>query len=141
MRQIHLDCSLSRGETVRLTVLLRSYLGDFLTHLSFPFLLLSSPATNHLNPLLTFLGPLTNYVFLRYFGGDREGEAQQKSRYTQGAQQGDEQAVKKLDDLRQSRAERSSFWPDPKQLANKWSWIITGIGAAGALVEKVISPW
>ena len=36
--------------------------------------------TNNFNPLV-FLGPLTNYLFLRFVGGDKQTEQSQEERW------------------------------------------------------------
>jgi hypothetical protein len=58
-------------------MLFTSYLSGILIHASFPLLLF---ATDFFHPLVV-IGPVANYVFLRYVGGDRENEANQKERY------------------------------------------------------------
>ncbi|KAF6811847.1 duf1295 domain protein [Colletotrichum musicola] len=54
-----------------------NYLGDALVHLSFPLLLYASGMLSSIERL----GPLANYAFLRYIGGDRENEESQEARY------------------------------------------------------------
>ncbi|KAK5204709.1 hypothetical protein LTR41_009565 [Exophiala xenobiotica] len=113
-----------------------NYLGDALIHLAFPFLLLSSSATNQISPLLTFLGPLANYVFLRYVGGDRENEESQKERYNAAALRDNTEAAVKLSEFEAYKREENSFWPKLDQVRNKWTWIVVACGAAGALLEQ-----
>ncbi len=60
---------------VRLTM--NSYLGDTLVHAAFPLLLYAS---DMLAPI-ELLGPIANYIFLRYVGGDKENEASQGQQY------------------------------------------------------------
>ncbi|KAK4943550.1 hypothetical protein LTR10_016844 [Elasticomyces elasticus] len=115
-----------------------NYLGDFLVHLAFPFLLLSSSATNQIDPMLTFLAPLANYAFLRYVGGDKENEQSQKDRYNHDAQRGDTAAAVKVREFEDYKQAENSFWPKPDQITNKWTWIAVGCGAAGVLVEQAI---
>ncbi|KIW10450.1 hypothetical protein PV08_11414 [Exophiala spinifera] len=115
-----------------------NYLGDALIHLSFPSLLLSSSATNYIHPLLTFLGPVANYVFLRHVGGDRQTEAYQKDQYNVAAQRGSTEAAVKLSDFEHYKTRQNSFWPKPDQVKNKWTWIVVGIGAVAAVVERGI---
>ncbi|KAI1617250.1 hypothetical protein EDD36DRAFT_158550 [Exophiala viscosa] len=115
-----------------------NYLGDFLVHLAFPFLLLSSSATNQIDPILTFLGPLANYAFLRYVGGDKETEQSQKDRYDHDAQRGDTAAAIKAREFVDYREAENSFWPKPKEITNRWTWIAISCGAVGVLVEKAI---
>lgn len=94
-------------------------------HLSFPVLLLGGSL---LHPL-ALLGPAANYAFLRLVGGDRENEAAQEKRYAA-------EAPAKLRQLQAYRAEKNSFWPSPREAANKWTWIVVAAGAAGVLVER-----
>lgn len=111
-----------------LTALLTSYsyLGDALVHFSIPVLLFSS---DMLAPI-ELLGPVANYLFLRYLGGDKQKEQYQAANY---------EGEKKSDFERNRRDETmNSFWPDLKQVANKWLWITIGAGALGAGIEQVV---
>ncbi len=56
---------------------MNSYLGDTLVHAAFPLLLYAS---DMLAPI-ELLGPIANYIFLRYVGGDKENEASQGQQY------------------------------------------------------------
>ncbi|KAK3484974.1 uncharacterized protein B0T23DRAFT_416257 [Neurospora hispaniola] len=94
-----------------------NYLGDMLVHLSFPLLLWSS---NSLQPI-HLLGPLTNYIFLRYVSGDKENEHSQARRYST-------ENVNKKIDFDKYRREENAFWPDKCQVSNKWTWIVVGAG-------------
>ena len=105
--------------------LLRSYLGDALVHASIPLLLY---ADNRFHPL-TLLGPLANYVFLRYIGGDKENEASQTQRYA-------EKNPEKLAQLNAYKREKNSFWPAVKDLGNVWSVGLVAGGVAAALAER-----
>ncbi|KAJ5016236.1 hypothetical protein K4K57_011825 [Colletotrichum sp. SAR 10_99] len=102
-----------------------NYLGDALCHLSFPVLLYSA---GMLHPLAV-LGPIFNYIILRYLGGDKENEASQEERYAK-------MSPVKLQQLREYRAEKNSFWPAVKEANNKWVWIVAGAGVVGAAVER-----
>ncbi|KAI8277976.1 hypothetical protein K4K60_006583 [Colletotrichum sp. SAR11_57] len=102
-----------------------NYLGDALCHLSFPVLLYSA---GMLHPLAV-LGPIFNYIILRYLGGDKENEASQEERYAKTS-------PVKLQQLREYRAEKNSFWPAVKEANNKWVWIVAGAGVVGAAVER-----
>jgi steroid 5-alpha reductase family enzyme len=104
-----------------------SYLGDAMVHFSYALLLF---ANNMLAPV-ALLGPLTNYLFLRCVGGDKENEESQARRY------GAEDVAKKID-FDQYRHERNSFWPDVAEFHNKWTWVVVGCGVAGAVVEKAV---
>lgn len=104
---------------------LTDYLGDTLVHFSFPLLLY---ANGLFNPL-SLIGPLANYAFLRFIGGDKENEETQEQRYKTSA-------PNKYIQLEAWRAEKNSFWPNPKEIANPWSIALVGIGAVGVLVER-----
>lgn len=103
-----------------------SCLGDALVHFSFPLLLY---ATGMLSSI-ELLGPLANYAFLRYIGGDRENEETQEARYLRNNPE------KKVD-LDRKRQQRNSFWPDTSQVKNRWAWVVIGCGMAGDAVEKL----
>ncbi|CCC12645.1 hypothetical protein SMACR_05606 [Sordaria macrospora] len=105
-----------------------NYLGDMLVHLSFPLLLFAS---NALQPI-HLLGPLTNYIFLRYVSGDKENEHSQARRYST-------ENVNKKIDFDKYRREENAFWPDKSQVSNKWTWIVVGAGVAGALLEGLVT--
>ncbi|KDQ55807.1 hypothetical protein JAAARDRAFT_37230 [Jaapia argillacea MUCL 33604] len=105
-----------------------NYLGDFLTHLSFPILTLNS-ATFH--PLF-FLGPLFNYIFLRYMSGDRETESYQQKRYEETSD------FVKLQSFSDYRAEKNAFWPRSEELRNSWSWIVVALGVTGVGLERIV---
>ena len=107
-----------------------SYLGDALIHFSFPLLLHCS---DMLAPL-ELLGPLANYVFLRYIGGDRENEADQEERYAR------QDPVKK-GHLEKYQEEKNKFWPGVNELKNGWTWVVVGAGALGVAVEKGFRAW
>lgn len=102
-----------------------NYLGDTLVHFSFPLLVFA----NGLFQPLSLLGPLANYTFLRFVGGDKENEATQEQRYKATA-------PKKYTQLEQWRATKNSFWPALKEVTNPWSLILVGIGAVGVVVER-----
>ncbi|KAK8846533.1 hypothetical protein IAR55_005619 [Kwoniella newhampshirensis] len=104
-----------------------NYLGDILVHSSFPLLLY---ANNLFNPY-TLLGPITNWFFLRHFSGDKENEANQATRYQR------ENPAKKAE-FDQYRKEKNAVWPAVNELVtNRWSWIVLGAGALGAVVERI----
>ncbi|KAI0014641.1 DUF1295-domain-containing protein [Xylariomycetidae sp. FL0641] len=104
-----------------------NYLGDALVHLSFPFLLYSA---GQMHPL-TVLGPLANYAFLRYVGGDKQNEEYQESRYSK------ENPVKHQQ-LQEYKREKNSFWPSVKEASNKWVWVVAAVGAGGVAVEQLV---
>lgn len=102
-----------------------SYLGDAFVHLSFIVLLYGS---DMLAPV-ELLGPLANYLFLRYFGGDKENEANQTRRYSMSNPE-------KFSDLEKFRREKNSFWPATKELSNRWLWVVLGCGGLGIVIEE-----
>ncbi|KAH9909531.1 DUF1295-domain-containing protein [Xylariomycetidae sp. FL2044] len=104
-----------------------NYLGDVLCHLSFPLLLYSAGS---LHPL-ALLGPVVNYAFLRYIGGDKQNEEYQESRYAK------ENPVKHQQ-LQQYKTEKNSFWPSLNEVNNKWLWIVAAAGAGGAVAETAV---
>ncbi|KAI9712665.1 MAG: hypothetical protein M1820_001286 [Bogoriella megaspora] len=102
-----------------------NYLGDALIHLSFPLLLFGS---DMLAPL-ELLGPLVNYLFLRFVGGDAELEPDQTRRYSVVA-------PTKMAQLDQYRQEKNSFWPAISELRNQWTWVVLGCGALAVGLEQ-----
>ncbi|KAF2451272.1 DUF1295-domain-containing protein [Karstenula rhodostoma CBS 690.94] len=104
-----------------------NYLGDAFVHLSFIVLLYGS---DMLAPV-ELLGPLANYVFLRYFGGDAQKETYQTRRYS-------ESHPAKFAELQKFREEKNAFWPQTKELTNKWLWTVVGVGAATVAVEEFL---
>ncbi|WWD21852.1 hypothetical protein CI109_106340 [Kwoniella shandongensis] len=106
-----------------------NYLGDILIHASFPILLY---ANNLFNPYV-LLGPLTNWFFLRYISGDKQNEASQEVRYAR------EDPVKSRE-FEEYKREKNAVWPSFTEVTtNKWSWIVLGVGAAAAVVERSLS--
>ncbi|KAF4452210.1 hypothetical protein F53441_4950 [Fusarium austroafricanum] len=101
-----------------------NYLGDFLIHASFPFLLLGHGA---LHPI-TVLGPIANYVFLRYLGGDKENEESQAERYSK------EDSVK-AEEFEEYRHQKNSFWPKLEELKNTSTLGVVAAGMAGVALE------
>ncbi|KAH7116150.1 hypothetical protein B0J11DRAFT_561587 [Dendryphion nanum] len=102
-----------------------NYLGDALVHISFIVLLYGS---DMLAPV-ELLGPLANYLFLRFFGGDKEKERHQTRRYSQSNPE-------KFRELERFREEKNAFWPQTKELNNTWLWTVLGVGVAGVAVEE-----
>lgn len=101
-----------------------NYLGDALVHLSFPLWCYGS----QLFGMAHVVSPAANYFFLRRIGGDRENEAAQASRYATGSRQ--KQAQWEL-----YQSQKNSFWPSISELANVWTWVVVGVGVAGAAAE------
>jgi hypothetical protein len=104
-----------------------SYLGDALVHLSFITLLYGS---DMLAPI-ELLGPLANYAFLRFFGGDKQKEEHQTRRYSASYPD-------KMAELERFREEKNAFWPQTKEFANKWLWTVVGLGGLGVAVEEAL---
>ncbi|KAF2473560.1 DUF1295-domain-containing protein [Lindgomyces ingoldianus] len=102
-----------------------NYLGDAFVHLSFIVLLYGS---DMLAPI-ELLGPLANYLFLRYYGGDKENERGQTRRYSMSAPD-------KFAELEKFRSEKNSFWPAAREIRNKWLWVILGCGGLGVFIEE-----
>ncbi|KAK1963861.1 DUF1295-domain-containing protein [Colletotrichum sublineola] len=102
-----------------------NYLGDALCHLSFPVLLYSA---GMMHPLAA-LGPLFNYVVLRYLGGDKQNEASQEERYAK-------ENPLKFQQLQEYRRDKNSVWPSVSEYSNKWLWTVAAVGVAGAAVER-----
>lgn len=109
----------------RLTSIFSSYLGDALTHLSFALLSVNTPA---FHPAL-FVGPVANYVFLRFIGGDKQTEASQEERYS-------EFDSTKETQLKEYQQTKNAFWPAVGEFTNFWTWAVLGAGAVGVVVEK-----
>jgi hypothetical protein len=104
-----------------------SYLGDALVHISFIVMLYGS---DMLAPI-ELLGPIANYGFLRFFGGDAEKERSQERRYS--ASQPD-----KMAELQKFRADKNAFWPSMDELSNTWLWTVLGVGGLGIAVEQAL---
>ncbi|KAI1760408.1 DUF1295-domain-containing protein [Hypoxylon sp. FL1150] len=102
-----------------------NYLGDALCHFAFPLLLYS---VGQMHPL-TLLGPVANYIFLRFIGGDRENEESQEKRYSK------ENPVK-YQQLQKYKETKNSFWPNLSEANNKWLWIVAAAGAGGVVLER-----
>jgi steroid 5-alpha reductase family enzyme len=102
-----------------------NYLGDALIHASFPILLLGSGL---MHPFVV-AGPLINYVFLRFVGGDGQNEAYQEETYSKN----DPVKAAEFDEYRQ---DKNSFWPSLNELQNKWSWAVIAVGAGAVVVEQ-----
>lgn len=107
-----------------------NYLGDALTQASFPILLYS---TGILHPLC-LLGPIANYAFLRYIGGDKETKESQEQRYKREDQT-------KYAQLQEYKQQKNRFWPDIREFANPWMLVVIGAGTAGALVENWVKNY
>ncbi|KAJ5971395.1 uncharacterized protein N7479_001313 [Penicillium vulpinum] len=101
-----------------------NYLGDTVVHFSFAVLNMAGP----FNPVI-ILGPMANYLFLRFVGGDKQTEASQEERY-------------KSDDphnygqLRQWQREKNSIWPGLQDLVNPWALAVAGCGFIAVVIEE-----
>lgn len=95
-------------------------------HLSFAVLNIS----NSFNPLV-FLGPLTNYLFLRCVGGDKQTESSQEDRYQT-------EDPEKYQQLMQWRSENNSFWPSLRDLTKPWALSVAACGLMGIFVEETV---
>jgi hypothetical protein len=102
-----------------------SYLGDTLVHISFIVMLYGS---DMLAPI-ELLGPIANYGFLRWVGGDAEKEKHQERRYSASHPE-------KFAELEKFRDDKNAFWPRTEELSNKWLWTVLGIGGLGIVVEE-----
>lgn len=98
-------------------------------HISFAVL----NVANNFNPIV-LLGPLTNYFFLRFVGGDRQTEASQETRYRT-------EDLHKYEQLQSWRREKNSFWPGFTEVVNPWTWVVLGAGVLGVVVEEGIRGW
>ena len=78
---------------------------------------------------IELLGPLANYVFLRYVGGDKENETNQAERYEKEDQD-------KRSQLAAYRAGKNAVWPNLQELRNQWTWAVLGLGAAAVVAEQ-----
>ncbi|KAK4224127.1 hypothetical protein QBC38DRAFT_515632, partial [Podospora fimiseda] len=104
-----------------------NYLGDALVHLSFTLLLYAS---DMLAPI-ALVGPVANYIFLRYVGGDKKDEYSRTRRYSSAD-------VSKKVEFDRYKREINSFWPDISQAYNPWTWIVVGCGVAGGLFHRIV---
>ncbi|KAJ5424561.1 Protein of unknown function DUF1295, partial [Penicillium cf. griseofulvum] len=101
-----------------------NYLGDTLVHVSFALLNMAGP----FNPVV-ILGPVANYLFLRFMGGDKQTEVSQEERYKS-------QDPHKYGQLRQWQIEKNSFWPGLRDLVNPWTLAVAGCGFIGVVIEE-----
>lgn len=99
-------------------------------HFSFLPLLYSA---NLLHPL-TVIGPIANYIFLRFVGGDKENESNQEQRYQ-------EEDKEKYQQLQEWKVEKNSFWPRVEETMNPWTWAIVGAGVGGAACEWALRSY
>ncbi|KAK9897492.1 DUF1295-domain-containing protein [Cystobasidium minutum MCA 4210] len=108
-----------------------NYLGDSLVHLSFALLSIPSYGFDAVASAALLAGPLANYAFLRFVGGDKQNEESQLERY-------EKQDQEKWAEFRKYRSQVNSFWPDLNTLVtNQWTYVASGVGLALAGVERV----
>ncbi|CAK3951350.1 Hypothetical predicted protein [Lecanosticta acicola] len=98
-----------------------NYLGDALCHFAFP---LWTYGTG-LFSWAQVAGPLANYFFLRFIGGDRENEASQAERYAKEDRE-------KHSQFELYQLQKHAFWPSVFEIANPWTWVVASVGALGA---------
>ena len=113
-------------DLVALTKCCHSYLGDGIAHIAFPLLLWDTPA---FQPLV-LLGPLANYGFLRYMGGNKENESSQGEPYEKADNE------EKMQDLRKADEEKKSFLAAPGEIKKPWLWTFVRLGAI-AVVKRL----
>ena len=77
------------------------------------------------------LGPIANYGFLRFFGGDAQKEKSQVRRYS-------ESHPAKFAELEKFRSDKNAFWPRVDELGNKWLWTVLGVGGLGIALEQTL---
>lgn len=94
-------------------------------HLSFPLFLWGS---GKLHPIV-LLGPLANYAFLRYVGGDAQNEASQTERYAKAS-------PAKAQEFAEYKKTKNSFWPKVQEASNPWALAVLGVGVAGLALER-----
>lgn len=80
---------------------------------------------------IELIGPIANYAFLRFFGGDAEKEKHQERRYSASSPE-------KLRELQHFRQDKNAFWPSPDELKNKWLWTVLGLGGLGVALEQTL---
>lgn len=102
-----------------------SYLGDILVHASFALM----SVADSFHPVV-LLGPVANYVFLRFVGGDKENEAKQEARYK-------DLNEKRYREFQAYKVEKNSVWPSLRELGNPWTLAIAGGGVIAAFLQEV----
>lgn len=80
---------------------------------------------------LTLLGPIANYVFLRYVGGDKENEAIQEEKYSSGS-------PAKHAQFQEYKRDKNSFWPKLQEFANPATWSVIAVGVGGVFAEQML---
>jgi len=103
-----------------------NYLGDFLTHLSFPILLIGSPTFHW----IYFAGPLANLAYLRLFGGDSE-DPDNRERWEKAGERN------KSYEWRDWSDKEPSFFPSWSAILKPATWSVVAIGGLAAAAEIV----
>ena len=74
---------------------------------------------------LALLGPVANYYFLRFGGGDAENDTSQEERHEKG----------------DTEKQKNSFWPKPQEIHNEWTWAVLAWGVGGFIMERGYRGW
>ena len=80
---------------------------------------------------IALLGPVANYLFLRFVGGTQKTETSQRRRNSTSNPQ-------KFAQFEEYSEEKNSFWPSTKEVQNPWLWTVIGGGVAGVAIEHVL---
>lgn len=78
---------------------------------------------------LALVGPVANYVFLRYVGGAAQNEATQEQQY-------EKDSPKKFEQFSEYKRTTNPFWPKPEEVNNPWTWWVVGAGVVGFALER-----
>lgn len=78
---------------------------------------------------LVLLGPVANYYFLRFVGGDADNETAQVERY-------EKESASKHAQLVEYKKQKNSFWPKPEEVHNEWTWAVIAWGVGGFILER-----
>lgn len=79
---------------------------------------------------LAVLGPIANYILLRYVGGDKEHEAFEEQRYFK-------EKSPKYSQLQEYKTQKNAFWPSLNEVHNPWCWTVVTVGVTCAMLERV----
>ncbi|GAO51587.1 hypothetical protein G7K_5686-t1 [Saitoella complicata NRRL Y-17804] len=127
-----------------------NYLGDILTHAGIgllSYLTVPSAVSPYLSPIFA-IGPIANYVFLRYIGGDEVTEQNQLKRYREDANRTYpgmsiekaathpelQEAKTKLVEFESYRKERNAVWPSLTGLQGGGKWWVAGVVGGASVV-------
>ena len=78
---------------------------------------------------LALLGPVANYFFLRFVGGDAEDDQAQEQEYVN-------MDPKKHAQLLEYKKQTNSVWPKAKEVNNPWTWAVVAAGVGGFALER-----